>query len=251
MFLEYYRPSRLAEALFLLGRSTPLALPLGGGTFISHHEHRDCALVDLQLLSLNFIQVDQSQITIGGTTRLEQINLDPRIPVDLCKAIQHEAGLNMRQMMTLMGTLTTADGDSPLAITLLAMGARITVEPDHVELPLGDWFPLRGEGMRGKLATQLSIPKLLTIACEWVARTPFDRPILWVALGKTPSGNLSCAVNQPGSYPLLITSSGEPSSLGAEVSTALQTGADPLAPTTYRSHCARVLTKRLISRDVE
>jgi CO/xanthine dehydrogenase FAD-binding subunit len=51
MILEYIRPKTIKEAVSLISREAPAAIPMGGGTSLKRKStHKDFSVVDLQAL---------------------------------------------------------------------------------------------------------------------------------------------------------------------------------------------------------
>jgi len=103
MFLNYYRPKSLDEALKLLGEQEPVTVPLGGGTTLSQQRLAPMGIVDLQDLPLNHISRQVNHLHVGATATLQMLLENDETPPLLAKALQHEANLNIRNMATSAG----------------------------------------------------------------------------------------------------------------------------------------------------
>ena len=66
MIIEYHRPETLESALALLARSTPETVPLGGGSAINRPSPAELAVVDLQALGLDSLQVRGNSLELGA-----------------------------------------------------------------------------------------------------------------------------------------------------------------------------------------
>jgi len=248
MIIEYHRPETLQLALELLQRPGVKTVPLGGGTVLGQPSDETLAVVDLQALGLNAIRQKGNLLEIGATATLQQLLDCPGIYPDLEKAIRLEATYNTRQVATVAGALVAADGRSPLGTALLALGARLVLQPDDEAANLGDLFPLRAEKLPGRLITQIVIPSNLELACEYVARTPADLPIVCVAVAQWPSGRTRVALGGFGNSPFLAMDGPRPE--GAEIAArdAYHEAGDQWASAAYRSDVAGILTRRCIER---
>ncbi len=247
MILEYFRPQQLAEALILLGRSQPLTIPLGGGTFLSHGEPSPVAVVDLQDLPLDQITHQGKALKIGATVTLQELFFHPEIPPALAEALRHESTLHLRNLATVAGSLVTADGQSTFATALLALDARLELEPGSKRISLGDWMPLRPGRNRGELIVGIEIPLQAGLKFEMIGRSPEDRPVVCVAVGEWPSGRTRIAVGGTGKAPVLAMDGPEKDGAEAAVGNALANASDAFASGEYRSQAASVIVKRLLS----
>ncbi len=248
MILEYFRPKELSEALKLLSRKElPLAVPLGGGTTLSHGEATPIAVVDLQDLPLNQISIQGNNIKVGATVTLQQLLLHPQTQPALVEAVRHEAALHIRSQSTAAGSLVTADGRSPFATALLALDARLQIEPGNKKISLGDWLPQRSLRDRRDLITEIVIPGQAELKFEMIGRSPEDQPLVCVAIGIWPSGRTRVALGGTGDSPILAMDGPEAGGADAAVENAFMNATDAFASGEYRSHAAKVIVNRLLS----
>ena len=246
MITEYYRPQTLEEALKLL--ACPDTRPLGGGTVLTQKSEASFAVVDLQALGLDKIHKAGGKLEIGASATLSLLLDSPHIFPALATATRLEAPLNLRNMGTVAGTLVTCDGRSPFATVMLALDAKITLinAQSSVSTGLGDWLPLRGDTLRGKLITKIEIPLNLKLAFQSVARTPADRPIVCAALAQWPTGRTRLALGGWGQSPLLAMDGNEPGGVEEAARNAFAEAADEWASAGYRCEIAAVLAKRCL-----
>lgn len=245
MITVYHRPQTLEEALQLL--SQPNTLPLGGGTKINSpaYKKRDFAVVDLQALNLNQITRSSHTLEIGATVTLQALLEHADTPLALQQTIRQEAPLNMRNAATVAGTLVSADGRSPFATALLALDAKVTViNPQSSILSLVEYWTLRPAG----LITLISIPLSAKFACEQVARTPADVPIVFAALTQWNSGRTRLALGGYGASPLLAMDGTEADGLETAARNAFHEAADPWASAEYRMDVAATLARRCLEK---
>lgn len=245
MITAYHRPQTLEQALTLL--SQPDTLALGGGTSINTpaYKDRNVAVVDLQALGLNHIHKHGHTLEIGATVTLEQLMGNTHIPSALAQAIRREAPLNIRNQSTIAGRLVASDGRSTLATTLLALDAALELRlPDGEtrKISLGNYLPLRPTG----LIVKISIPLNAALACEQVARTPADLPIVYVALAKWQAGRARLALGGYGKTPLLAMDGTEPEGLETAARIAFHEAGDSWASAEYRRDVAATLAKRCL-----
>ena len=246
MITNYYRPETLAEALELLKQ--PDALPLGGGTLLSQLKSVSTKAVDLQALGLNTLKKSGNNLEIGATVTLQQLLESKHASDSLKIAIKLEAPLNIRNTATVAGTLIATDGRSTFTTALLALDAKLTLQPDDESVEIGNFLPLRGNKMPGKLITAITIPLNAKLAFETVARTPADKPIVCVALAQWPSGRTRLALGGYGKAPLLAMDGTESEGLDAAARNAYHEAADNFGSAEYRMDMAATLAKRCFEK---
>lgn len=242
MITNYYRPENLSEALELLKK--PDTLPLGGGTLLSSLKSASIEVVDLQSLGLSTIQEKGNNLEIGATVTLQALLKSEYIPNALKAALKLEAPLNIRNAATVAGTLVAAEGSSTFATIMLALDAKLSVQPGEEETEIGNFLPLRSEKLHGKLITTITIPLNVKLAFESVARTPSDKPIVCAALAKWPSGRTRLALGGYGKAPLLAMDGTEPDGLDTAARNAFHEATDEWASAEYRMDVAATLAKR-------
>lgn len=251
MIREYHRPKTVEEALDLLARDGLVTLPMGGGTVLNRPSPEQLAVVDLQDLGLDQVEVKGQVLSLGATVTLASLEDLPELPEALRRVVRLEATYNLRQVATLAGTLLAADGRSPLATALLALDTALDVMRSGTaveQVGLGEMLPQRGEKLRGRLVTRLTVPLNARLAYESVARTPADLPIVCAAAAVWPSGRTRLALGGFGTAPLLALDGPEPG--GAEVAarSAYSDAGDEWASAEYRSEMAEVLARRCMGQ---
>lgn len=205
MIIAYHRPASLDEALALLNRTQPETLPLGGGTVLSRPGAGQYAVVDLQALGMDGIEREGSQLVIGAAATLQALYERVDIPNALHEAIRRETTYNLRQSASVAGALVSADGKSPFAAAMLAMGAVLVWAPDGRETPLSGYYSAGSARQRG-LILRVAIPVDAELRYESVAKTPADVPILCGAVGRLSNGVQNVVLGGIGPAPVLISS---------------------------------------------
>jgi CO/xanthine dehydrogenase FAD-binding subunit len=253
MIIEYHRPTTLEAALELLARKELPTLPLGGGTVLNRPSSDPVAVVDLQALDLQDLQVSGKNLLIGARVTLDRLSKTPALPSALVKAIDLELNFNLRQVATLAGALVSAQGRSGFATALLALDAELELcahpgvgFPERETVGLGDLLPLRAKLLRGRLITQVNLPLNTRLGYEMVARTPADLPVVCVALARWPSGRTRLAVGGFGSAPSLAMDGPEAAGLDAAARLACASADDEWATAEYRQNVAATLAKRCL-----
>ena len=249
MITQYHRPKTLTEALTLIAQSN--TYPLGGGIQLNQfNNNNNYAVVDLQALELDAIQLKGKTLEIGATATLENLLNSPDTPDALKKAIQHEASLNTRNVATVAGTLVTSDGRSPFATMMMALDAKITLRDTNNEeesIQLGDLLPMRKEALSKKLITQISIPTNTSAAYEYVARTKADKAIVCAALTQWSSGRTRLVLGGWGESPSLAMDGKGTDGIEAAAKNAAHDATDAWASAEYRQDVAATLAKRCLA----
>lgn len=249
MIVEYNRPATMEEALWLLQRTDPKTVPLGGGTYLSQAKVGDVAVVDLQALGLDEITMDGMTARIGATAKLQDIYEFEGLQVVLYKALYQERGANMRRMMTLAGFLVTADGRSPLLAGLHALNARI-VFADGVSTGIDEWLPARQQ-QRQKLITRIEVPVNAGLRLETVSRAPTDRPVLTVALAVWLSGEQRLVLGGWGENTRLAYQGAVLEEAIKAAESTLAEASDAWASAEYRKSAASAILRRFMQAGEE
>jgi CO/xanthine dehydrogenase FAD-binding subunit len=256
MIVEYHRPTQLSEALSLLARDDPAGVPIGGGSAFDRYGGAPLAVIDLQALGLDMIEIKGNTLELGATLSLQAlvnwIEAHQGIGLGALKnAILHEAAYNLRQVGSVAGALVAADGRSPFATVMLALDTVLSLEPGNEPVGLGELLPLREEKLKQRLITRLSLPTNLRLAYETVARSPADRPIVCVGMAIWPSGRTRLALGGFGAAPTLAFDGTEPDGAETAARSAYSQAQDAWASAEYRQEIAEVLAHRAIQSLVE
>jgi CO/xanthine dehydrogenase FAD-binding subunit len=245
--LEYYRPQTLDEALKLLEQGVPLA----GGTQLTPRLRGIGALVDLQDLALDQIEVTESTLEFGGTATLQGlVDNASRLPDALIQAARLEAGWNIRNKATIAGTIVTGDGRSPLLTVLLALGADLEFAPGGERISLADALDQGADRTGGKLIAAIHAVNPSRMKYAQVARSPADRPQICVAVAVFDSeAPVRIALGGHGAYPQLLSKDESLSTQGAAelAGTMYAEAGDQWASADYRSSVAATLVARLLT----
>jgi CO/xanthine dehydrogenase FAD-binding subunit len=246
MIREYLRPTSVDEALLLLSEDGKERKPLGGGTSLSRQQAGNFGVVDLQDAGLDQIEVESQGITVGAMVRLERLMVHPDVHSEIKRAIQIDAGENIRNMATIGGWLVSSDGRSLFSTALLALDATLTWEPDQLTVRLGYWLPLRRQSPPGVLMTEVAWSTAPRIVFEYVARSPKDRPILIVAMAQWGSGRTRVALGGFGASPILAVDGPDSSGVDHACRDAFYEAEDQWATALYRREVAAKLALRCL-----
>ena len=245
---EYVRPTTIAEALIALRGGTALA----GGTSVTRRAREAARLVDLQALGIDQLHVESGYVRMGAMIRLQQL-VEASLPAALRDACRREAGLNIRSMATLGGTLLGCSGRSPLATVLIGLHAQVRMEPGPQQWALDELLARRGSLPDGLLITSAVFQVPLAVGQSTVARSPADRPIVQVVVarlaGRSPS--FGVALGGFGSRPVavpeaeLALAAGDVPSAAEAARTACANAQDAWASAEYRGEVAATFVRRL------
>lgn len=246
MIREYFRPTSVDEALMLLSEDGKERKPLGGGTSLSRQQAGHFGVVDLQDAGLDRIEITGQGITVGAMVCLERLLAHPGVHTEIKRAIQIDAGENIRNMATIGGWLVSGDGRSLFSTALLALDATLTWEPDQQRVRLGDWLPLRWQSQSGVLMTEVMWSTAPRMVFEYVARSPKDRPILIVAVAQWGSGRTRVALGGFGDAPIIAMDGPDSSGVDLASRDAFYDAEDQWATAQYRREVAAKLALRCL-----
>jgi CO/xanthine dehydrogenase FAD-binding subunit len=123
----FVRPRSLDEAYALLTEKK--AYPLGGGAWSRMLARRVETVVDLSVLDLRYIRKTGTQIEMGAMTTARDIEVSETLREafgPLCaNTVGHIVGVQLRNIISVGGTVAGRYGFSDLNTTLLAMDAKI------------------------------------------------------------------------------------------------------------------------------
>jgi carbon-monoxide dehydrogenase medium subunit len=260
--MQYQRPRTIAEAVALLRAGVPLA---GGTHLVPRRFSLDC-VVDLQDLPLKEVRPSREGLEIGAMCRLQDL-VEAAVPARetatvtrfLADACREEAGWNLRNMITIGGTIACEDGRSRVLTVLTALKAVIRFEPGGQTVSIGEVLAGRPDLLNGRLVTAVLIPAVLRAEYQQVARSPADTPIVCVAAcrGRNAAGTefLRLALGGFGSRPLGIDLGPQGGQTVTESAATLAREAyaraeDQWATAEYRSHVAGALARRVVAEVV-
>ena len=243
--MAYFRPETLAELDEILAKFEGKVNFLAGGDYNLTQLEEDAPLVDLQSLGLDQIISDGKEVEIGALATLEQIKEAFQGWDGLQEALSIEAGLNVRNSLSLANFLRNADGRSPFLCVLLAFSPSIELLPSHKSLKLENYLASRQENTDEFITTlSLTLPK--SLAFEAIARAPKDRPIICMAGALDEAGSLRIVCGGLQNIPVVLGITGEHQQAFELAKQAYQQGSDAWASAEYRQAMSQVLLSRLM-----
>lgn len=253
----YYRPETLADALRLLAQ--PDTFALAGGVHLLAGDVPG-AVVDLQALGLNQVQMANGRLQAGPTLTLDNLAawLQENTPDDAPTALLHQAirqaGPNTyRHAATLGGVIGARLPDSELLAALLALETTLQLHaPEPIALSLAHY--LAAAERPSGLITQVEIGWTNgRFASERVARTPADYPIVAIIGWQPDGGSLRLAATGIAARPIRLAAA-EASLAQGDAATAVQEAqsacthpGDFRGDAVYRREITAVLLHRLLN----
>lgn len=243
----YHRPGSLRELEILLaGRNSQMRF-LAGGNFLSEAIEDGTVLVDLQDLGFDQITVTGKSIQIGGLATLEQIRQAEHGLTDLPVALSIEAGLNVRNSLSLANFLRSADNRSPFLAALLALKPTVVILPGNNSTSFEQYLLQESQNSLAVISElRIEIPK--AFAYEGVGRSPKDRPMICLAVTQDQSGKLQTVCGGMMSSPKVLPLTDRSESLFTLVKQAYENSTDQWASTEYRQETAVVLLSRCLQK---
>jgi aerobic carbon-monoxide dehydrogenase medium subunit len=263
---DYKRAGSVDEALSLIAEAGDEAKFLAGGhsllPLMKLRLASPSVLIDVGRLSdLSYINDAGDHIAIGALTRHHDLETSPVLEQHnplLAHAASHVGDPQVRHRGTIGGSIAHSDPASDLPATVLALGgslvAKSSARGERV-IPAADFFTgfLESSLEPDELLTEIRVPKL---SGGWgfqkFNRRAQDWAIVGVAAWKQ-NGSAGVALVNMGPTPLFAQGVVDALAQGASAADAANHAADGLEPPSdlnasseYRSHLARVLTRRAL-----
>jgi CO/xanthine dehydrogenase FAD-binding subunit len=258
MIQEYFRPKTIEEAIDLFSKTEVELIPIGGGSSLDHLSSKPFAVMDLQDLGLDKIVERGKFLEVGAMVTLQTLLKKNDLQPTISQVIRHEASYNLRQVATIVGTLIASGGRSPFATALMALDTSLYLTPGDEKIPaqdfrvdkvnLSDVIIDKQEVLNKRIVTQVNIPLNVNLEYEYVARTPFDLPIVCAALAHWPSGRLRLVLGGYGSTPKLVMDGLDEGGIELAARDAYSQAEDEWASAEYRQHIVAVLAKRCLHK---
>ena len=238
MITQYHRPATIEEALALVG--TPGAYVIAEGTSLNSTSHPNAtAVIDLQSLDLDVIEISGGAVRVGSMATLTDLSSSPLIPPVIADLAKREAPSTIRNAATIGGVIATNDPESELLAGLVAVGASVAIARANTahQMPIETALE-NPQIIESAVMIDISIDPRGVSAAHRTGRTPMDRPIVMVVGHKGADGRVRLAVTGVASH-VIAVSPGEVD--------ALDPPSDFRGTTRYRKELATVLTKRVLA----
>ena len=263
---DYVRAGSAQEAIALVGQYGDEAKLLAGGhslvPMMKLRLAQPTVIIDIgRIDDLSYIRDAGDHIAIGALTRHMDVEtstiLHEHVPL-LAHAAGHVGDPQVRHRGTIGGSIAHADPASDLPATTLALGATYVAQgPNGTrEIAAGDFY----EGFFSsalapdEILTEIRVPKMNGAGWSFQKfnRRAQDWAIVGVAAWRN-NGSAGVGLVNMGTVPVLATSVAEAIASGASVADAAEMAAaeaepqaDLNASVEYRTHLARVLTRRAL-----
>lgn len=264
---DYVRAASAEEAISLIGQNGDEAKFIAGGhsllPLMKLRLAQPSVLVDIGRVSdLSYIRDAGDHVAIGALTRHMDIEnsdvLATHVPL-LAHAASHVGDPQVRHRGTIGGSIAHADPASDLPATTLALGATYVAQgPNGTrEIAATDFY----EGFMmsalepDEMLTEIRVPKME--GAGWSFQKFNRRAQDWAIVGIAAwrrNGDSGVALVNMGSTPILASSVSQALASGSSVDDAAEQAAaeaDPQADLNasveYRTHLAKVLTKRALT----
>jgi CO/xanthine dehydrogenase FAD-binding subunit len=126
---EYLRPKTLDEAYEAIVERE--GVPIGGGAWMRMNVRSVGLAVDLASLNLQYIRDKETKVEIGAMTTYRDLETSPVLAAAFgmlfADSVRHIVGLQMRNILSVGGTVAGRYGFSDLNTTLIALGAKLVL----------------------------------------------------------------------------------------------------------------------------
>jgi carbon-monoxide dehydrogenase medium subunit len=263
---DYVRAESAEQAISLIGEHGDESKFIAGGhsllPMMKLRLAQPSVLIDIGRLSdLSYIRDGGDHIAIGALTRHMDVEtsalLKEHVPL-LAHAAGEVGDPQVRHRGTIGGSLAHADPASDLPATTLALGATYIAQgPNGTrEIAASDFYQTFFESALNadEMLTEIRVPKMN--GAGWSFQKFNRRAQDWAIVGVAAwrgNGNSGVGLVNMGSVPILATSVSEALSSGSSIEDAAalavadaEPQADLNASVEYRTHLAKVLTRRAL-----
>jgi len=164
---QYYKPTKISEALSLLSKHGTGAWPIAGGTdLMAEKDPRIKVLVDISTLNLSYIKPNSQGLIIGATTIFSEIERSPLLEKIPYRTLAYAASLagtpQIRNMGTIGGNICRPSPCADTAPVLLVLEATIHVvgPKGQRQLSISEFFKDVAQDAleHGELVTEIHLP---------------------------------------------------------------------------------------------
>ena len=263
---DYVRAESAEQAISLIGEHGEDSKFIAGGhsllPMMKLRLAQPSVLIDIGRLSdLSYIRDAGDHVAIGALTRHMDVEtsalLKEHVPL-LAHAAGEVGDPQVRHRGTIGGSLAHADPASDLPATTLALGATYVAQgPNGTrEIAAADFYQTFFESALNadEMLTEIRVPKMN--GAGWSFQKFNRRAQDWAIVGVAAwrgNGNSGIGLVNMGSVPVLASSSSAALSSGASIEEAAELAvaeaepqADLNASVEYRTHLAKVLTRRAL-----
>lgn len=187
--IAYARPINWGELTDLQNEFADQIMYLAGGEYHPKLSEKAAILIDLQDLDLDQIEFSDEKISLGGLVNLRQLG-DALESADLREAISIEAGVNLRNSLSLTNYVKHSNGRSSLQLCLNAMEANYRLNGQEESERFSPQLRVR---LADGFIEEMTIKYPVSLAFAAVGRSPKDQPVVAVAASKRSDGRIHIA----------------------------------------------------------
>ncbi len=178
--LNYARPTNWDELEALQQDFRGQIEYLAGGDYHPRVKDNVSILIDLQELDLDRVEFSGGEITLGGLVNLQQLG-DALESPDMLEAISIEAGVNLRNSLSLTNYVKSSNGRSVVQLCLNALEAEYQLAGEE---DVQKYSPALQTRLSDSFIEKIRITNPMSLAFASVARSPKDQPVVAVAASK-------------------------------------------------------------------
>lgn len=187
--LTYARPVTWDELEDLQKEFPGQMMYLTGGDYHPKVKDGTSILIDLQELELDQVEFVDNAIVLGGSVTLQQLE-DALGSADLREAISIEAGVNLRNSLSLTNYVRASHGRSAVQLCLNALETEYQLSGN---VDAEKYSPSFKTKLADSFIEAIRITDPVSLAFVSVARSPKDQPVVAVAASKRSDDRIHVA----------------------------------------------------------
>lgn len=187
--LTYARPLSWGELEELQREYQSQIMYLANGDYHPKTREGKSILVDLQDLELDQAELSEDGITLGGLVNLHQLGVTLE-SAEMEEAISIEAGVNLRNSLSLTNYVKASHGRSAVQLCLNALEAEYHVFGDA---EFQRYSPALKAELGDSFIEEVKIANPVSLAFASAARSPKDQPVVAVAASKRSESRIHVA----------------------------------------------------------
>jgi len=243
----YLKPASLSEAAALLAEHER-AVIVGGGAYLRLGARSFDVAVDLFDAGLDYVRETDDGLELGAMATYRMLETDPAVRAYadglLAQSVARIVGVQMRNIVTVGGTVFGRYAFSNLTTALLALGADVTLH--HAGRMTLETFLAR-KPAAGDILASVTLPaEGGRAAWQELTRTCNDFAVLNVAAVRRDDGLRIAVGARPGMARLCPEAAAAPARAGETAAAELDFGDDVRASADYRRAICRVLVARAV-----
>lgn len=195
-FDQIIMPQTLDQAYEALIENKKSVL-LAGGAYLKLQKRTVKTVIDLSDLDLNFINVEPTTFEIGAMVTLRQLEIEDELPTALKDSVKNIAGIALRNIATIGGSVSGKYSFSNLITALLALEAELVFHKKG-KITLASFIQTKEK--EPDILVKIIIPRVIQSLYSSKQLTYTDFPIVNMAISKNDHVRISI-----GSRPMIAT----------------------------------------------